>query len=181
MTVIITEKTASEVKALVAKFQSANRATDKSSLAMSKHSLSIIALTQSAILTVIASAPEGAYLGRDKSKKVLTDTLNALVFEPAGIQSKTNLYKIIAAVIRAYVVAPSDKNPLDEYVSQADTTPELLKELKALTDKEVIGAAQFAKEWVAKFRKAYPNDDCIALVSDAVAELDKKEALKIAA
>tara|TARA_R110000824_G_scaffold148066_2_gene317619 strand:+ start:472 stop:1017 length:546 start_codon:yes stop_codon:yes gene_type:complete len=181
MTVIITEKTALEVKALVALFQKSNRASDKSNLAMSKHSLSIIGLVQSSVLKVIDASPEGAYLGRDKAKKTLTNALNTLVFEPAGIQAKTNLYKIIAAVIRAYVVAPSDKNPLDEYVSQADTTPELLKELKALTDKEVIGAAQFAKEWVAKFRKAYPNDDCVALVFDAVEAFDKKEALKIAA
>ena len=35
--------------------------------------------------------------------------------------------------------------------------------------------------FVTKFRKAYPNYDCIALVSEEVAELDKKEALKIAA
>ena len=179
MTVIITEKTALEVKALVALFQKSNRASDKSNLAMSKHSLSIIGLVQSSVLKVIDASPEGAYLGRDKAKKTLTNALNTLVFEPAGIQAKTNLYKIIAAVIRAYVVAPSDKNPL--YVRQADTTPELLKELKALTDKEVIGAAQFAKEWVAKFRKAYPNDDCVALVFDAVEAFDKKEALKAAA
>ena len=181
MTVIITEKTALEVKALVALFQKSNRASDKSNLAMSKHSLSIIGLVQSSVLKVIDASPDGAYLGRDKAKKTLTNALNTLVFEPAGIQSKTNLYKIIAAVIRAYVVAPSDKNPLDEYISQSDTTPELLKELKGLTDKEVIGAAQFALAFVTKFRKTYPSYDCIALVSEEVAQLDKKEALKIAA
>ena len=171
---VITDKTATEVRALVAKFKSAHRATDKSSLAMSKHSLSIIALTQSSILKVIDASPTGAYLGRDKAKKTLTEALNALVFEPAGIQSKTYLYKIIASVIRAYVIAPSDKSPLDEYVSQVDTTPELLKSLQDLTEKEVKSAEQVASEFVARFKKVYPEADCAALVRDKDCSVGRK-------
>ena len=79
------------------------------------------------------------------------------------------------------MIAPSDKSPLDEYVSQVDTTPELLKSLQDLTEKEVKSAEQVASEFVARFKKVYPEADCAALVRDAVAEFDKAEALKLAA